>query len=397
MLNSKKGLLIIYVFLFIGCNSNKIKIPNAADSKNDSIFLDDNLVNLFLGIEIIGDSSSIASEIITSLNCSRYEEAVRLLMLNYSGDTVHHSGFWGLQSASKLDNICSYLFFRYENFLNNLPQEQQERMIASSLIHESPIINNLQELEYLYVKNLNDHDSLSATHIVLQARRLIDGSKKRLRRVEFLLANSLFDMGDIDGGLILFNKLIQENYYALPSFKKILGTLSNASDSVKLEHYMHKFKDRFPDGCLIQQISYKSSTKDILTAIQILNSKNNQRDLILARTMLARHYLHNKNYQAVDSIIDTYFRNFAELTADDFLVKYQRGVFFDLRMRRYYIKKEFDSICDYALISLRDNPVIEIKSEEQFKNYIRFLYKSYTNKQLDKFENFFNSHFEDCR
>ncbi|WP_152267312.1 hypothetical protein [Agriterribacter humi] len=398
MLNSKNGLLIIYVILCIGCTSNKTKTTNAEKVKNGSIFLDHNLVNLFLGIEITGDSSNIVSKIIASLNCSQYEVAGKLLVSNYSCDTVYHSGFWGLQNTNQLDNIGSYLFFRYESFLNNLPQEQQELMIVGSLIHKPQILNAIQELEYSYVKNSNNHDSLSATHIIHQAKKLMNGSQKRIRRIEFILANSLFDVGDINGGLIVFKKLIEENYYALPSFKRIINTLRNAADSAQLEQYIDQFKNRFPDEYLVQQINHNnSSTADIVAATHEFAVKNNQRDFILAKTILARHYLNNKNYLEADSIINEYFKNFKEFTANDFLVKYERGVFFDLQMRRFYMQNKFDRLCEYALISLRENPVIEIKNEKDFKNYIKFLYKKYTNKNSDGFDDFFNSHFEDCR
>ena len=392
-------LFFFFYLIFFSCNSKQIKKNNTKSLSfpEQTVSLNDNLIGLLVGSDADSDTSDNASKIIYYINHSRYKEAGKLLTSNYSYDTVRHSGFWGLGCRNILDEICSYLFFRYENFLNNLPQEQQELMIVGSLIgKKGDIIYNLEELEDLYVMNLNDRDSSKAKNIASYARKLIMTSKKRQRRVEFILANSLFDTGDIDGGLVLFKKLIEENYYALPAYRRIINMLNKSSDSVRVVDYIEGFKKQFPDEPLIKDL-VNSSTQDIIEAMHTFSKNNNQRDLVLARTILAIHYIDNKDYLQVDSMIENYFRNFREFTANDVLVKYQQGIFFDLQMRRYYIDNKFDSLCSYALLELRENPVIEITSEYQFKNYIKFLYKKYTDKNLIGFEVFFNSHFNDCR
>ncbi len=398
---SPRHFFLAFICLIWGfsCNSKRAKEANTKVwvSSEQITSLNDNLVDLLVGDNVVCDTSDNASKIIYYLNCSRYKDAYRLLISNYSYDTVRHSGFWGLECKNVLDEVCSYLFFRYENFLDNLPKEQQERMIARSVIHDNGnIIYNIEELENLYVNNSNDQDSSKAINIVSYAKKIMTISKKRLRRVEFILANSLFDIGDINGGLLLFKKLIEENYYALPAYKRIINMLNKSSDSTGVVDYIVEFRKRFPDEPLTNNLT-NSSTQDIMEAMHTFSIHNNQRELILARTILARHYLNNEDYLQVDSMIETYFKDFKEFTANDILVKYQRGFFFDLKMRRYYIENKFDSICGYALLELRENPVVEINNEYQFKNYIKLLYKKYTDKDLKGFEEFFNQRFMDCR
>lgn len=392
-------LLFICIVFSFSCSSKKNKEAKTKTliSSEQAISLNNNLIDLLVGGDGVPDTSDNASKIIYYINYSRYKDAGKLLIANYPYDTVRHSGFWGLRCENILDEKCSYLFFRYENFLDNLPQEQQELMIVASVIgKKGDVIHDLEELEDQYVMNLNNRDSSRARNIVSYARKLMTTSRKRQRRVEFILANSLFDIGDINGGLVLFSKLIEENYYALPAYKRIINMFSKSSDSARIVDYKKRFKKQFPYEPLIQDL-VNDTPQDIIEAIHTFSKNNNQRDLVLGRTILARHYLDNKDYLQVDSMIENYFRNFREFTADDDLVKYQQGVFFDLKMRRYYIDNKFDSLCGYALIELRENPVIEITNEYQFKNYIKFLYKKYTDKNLRGFEEFFNQRFTDCR
>jgi hypothetical protein len=399
MQSSKKYFLVFFVFAgFLSCKSNKEhKNARIFNSRlTDSFPVSNTELNYLLGVQLEGNGLDSFSSIVSSINHSDYKIAKKLLE-NYSYDTVRHSGFWGINSKSLLNPKFSYLFFRYENALANLPQEEQQLMIVGSAIHEPSLIYEVQSIEYAYVANLNNQDSTAAHDIVMRANKLIVRGKKRIRRIEYLLANAYLDIGNVDSALSIFDILIDEDYYSLPSYKRVIDFLSKTKDSVKMKRYKTDFYNKFPNEPLITEINYKSSTETILLTLQKCTTSNYQRDVIRARTILARHYLVVGQYAAVDSMVDAFFRNFDEMTANDFLIGYQKGVFFDLRMRRLYLQKKFTDMCGFALLSLRENPVVKINNSEDFRQYVKALYIEYTQKESSEFERFFSLNFQDCQ
>jgi hypothetical protein len=333
--------------------------------------------------------------VIKLINESDLDSAFSILRM-FPLDTIKHSGYFGFTPKNLLDSRLNYLMFRYEEAKQNLPSEGLQGMIVKSAIDESTMFQKLNLVEQLHTSNLNEKNKEKAKSIIELSDQISKENNIHANRLHFLKAYSYNILGDVELAIEIYQSLIKEGYYEMISLKAIIGIYLNKKDTASAGKFMDIFKSRFPDEPLITSVDYKSSEKDILELKGKCEQRNRQRDLIILNTILARHLLYTKQIGRLEKMVSSYEDSFKLITATDFYVKFERGVFFDIKMRLLFLNGKFKELCEFALTELRDNPVISISSENEFKVYIQSLYQEYNLNSPEDFEKFFNLNFQEC-
>ena len=318
---------IILLITLISCSySNKkstispitIKISN-----QDSVVLTENYIKLCYGIETGVDTNNVMEHAIQLLNTSDYKGCLDLFKRRYNKvDTVRwHSGFYGLivpdsniQSYHNPDmdnyNPLNYLSFRYNNFIGDLSNDEQSLIMDAVGKTEKP--NELFKLHYVEIDMISyDKSRFSDTTIAIRTIKDAEYLEKKYPKskwLEYILGTSYLVLGQDSKAIPLFDKLISQNYYALPCLKKIINYLGAKERLSEQSKYLSIFRQMFPEECILSEQFTQLSTDSIRDLCKKCIEKGTQRDSIQASIFLAKYFFNIKYYSLLDSLVDIYYR-----------------------------------------------------------------------------------------
>ncbi|HET8685465.1 MAG TPA: hypothetical protein VFM18_02230, partial [Methanosarcina sp.] len=341
---------------------NKIKNNDASIGNVEELCFLQSEIDKAFGFEGSTDAVDTFVVVMNLINRSKFDEALNLLQ-QYSLDTLWHSGFFGLRPRNSLDTKLHYLVYRYEEALQNLPFEALDGLLVMGAHDSSVNFRMLNEIELLYISNMYRTAELDAQGIVKACNKLIKKIGKKSFRLEFIKASALMTLKRYDEAIEIYKSLVTADYYPFQSLKSIAEAYVLKGDTSNAKSYRAVFHKMFPTQSLLIDININSSEGEIIDVIKSFVLHNRQRERILAKTILARHLLLAGETDKLDSVITSYLKGFKELTTNDPVLKYEAGVYFDLKMRLLFKLKKYDQICEFALLELRDNPVVQINSE----------------------------------
>ncbi|QGW26979.1 tetratricopeptide repeat protein [Phnomibacter ginsenosidimutans] len=347
-----------------------------------------------MGIQDNYATKDTFSLIIQYINKSELDSALYFLK-KFPMDTLTYSVYSGIEPENRKDLKMNYLVYRYEEALQNLPASFLSSLQVVGYEDEnSPV--NLHYIEFLYLRNLEKPSKQLALTIIDSSNATLNAVKGEPLRLEFIKANAYETLGEYEKAINTYESLLAFNYYPYQSIRALIRICTMQKQLTKAASFIQLYGKRYPNEPLIERISFRSAEDSIIREIKKAESCNRQRDYIKGMAYLAQHWLFTKQYAKLDEFLDYYFENLnTQLRADE-TVLYQRGVCYDLKMKRLFIQKRYNEVCEFALLKLTENSVVQIASEKEFKEYVRAIYKEYSGKSPAEFEAFFASNFKKC-
>ncbi|HEV3412677.1 MAG TPA: hypothetical protein VG101_09370 [Puia sp.] len=399
-------LSVVLLFIFISCSSpKKKKLDRQMISAEDTTALTDNYIKLCYGIPTEADTSNFMEHAMQLLNASDYRGCLALFKSKYPKlDTVMwHSGFYGLiipdvnitsykPSARKYTPI-DYLSFRYNNFLGDLVNDEQSWIFLESadIVHRAGRLYKLQEAESIGVLGYDSFrwpDSVIAKDAIKEIAPLAENDYKGSRRVEYILACAYLVLGDDVKAIPIYDKLIANNYYALPCLKNIIKYLGDKKRMDEQEKYIAIFEKMFPNECLLLERYYQSPTDSVKTICGNCIRMGTQRDSIKASMFLANYLLNKGAYRQFDSLTNIYFKQHTFESYDP-LKKYEERFYSEAKIRELFLLKQYSTMFTY-----NDSRHLHIAdNKNDFKQYVKQLYATYMPTNPLPFEDFFRKNF----
>lgn len=391
-------LIQLFSILLFSCSNTATREKKENLIKESDLVLTENLKNLFLGISNTYDSSNILETAIYFLNKSMYREAIRILRLHYNVDTVKVGGFLGYKEAenSAKNPYWLYTFFRLNDYTDNITGNELESELIGSLVDSNDKLFFLQNLEDSYL-SIKKENNLNEANVLISQIRAFKKKFPNAKRLDFILANEFLITNDSSNAIKIFDQLIQEDYYALPSLRNLTRYLA-VHQSPLLYRYVTILNSKFPSECnlvlLNRSLKYSSIDSFHILYNNCIQSSF-QRDSVYAKLLLTKYYLNSKKLNIVDSIVNEYLNNIDNETYDS-TVLYEKGNYFDLKMRVLFLRGKYDDLCHFAKTKLELNPIVTIDNEAELKFYMEELYKDYITTDTKDFNSFFEKNFQRC-
>ncbi len=339
------------------------------------------------------------------LNASDYSGCLALFKTKYPKlDTViWHSGFYGLiipdsniqsyKGSRTKYNPIDYLSFRYNNFVGDLVNDEQG-CIFSNVANPDRREGKLYKLQKAESICLLDYDafrvpdSVVAGNAVKEIVPLLENTYKGSRRVEYILAWAYLVLADDSKAIPIYDRLIAENYYALPSLKNIIQYLGIKKRMGEQEKYVSIFNKMFPNECLLLERYNQSSEDSVKTICENCIRFSTQRDSIRASIFLANYLLDKRAYAQFDSLTNVYFKHHTFKSYDP-LKKYEEKFYSDAKILELFLLKKYDRMFAFQnAVHLK-----EADNKNDFKAYVKQLYATYMSANPLSFEAFFEKNF----
>ncbi len=218
--------------------------------------ISNNYISLCYGFKTSVDTNNFMEHALYLLNASRYKECLNLFKNQYPVlDTLwdNNHNQYGLTIPVPRTyppyNPLTYLSFRYNNFLNNLPTEFQNNILLDGINFDYPdSLVKLQKVESITLRyNKFFHpDSVIAKQVIVAVQSLqkeIKGS----RRLDYILATAYLMLGNDTEAFPIYDKLINENYYAIPCLKNCMKYLNERNRMSEQQKYIILFTKMFPN------------------------------------------------------------------------------------------------------------------------------------------------------
>lgn len=388
----------VFIIILFSCTSQNNNQKKETYKNESESIISENLIELFWGSSNHFDSSNILETSVYYLNNSMYRKAVEILSHNYNLDTVKTGGFYGYKGGGnfEINPYKVYTFFRLNDYGENIIGNELLNELIKSAVKPEEELYTLQSIEATYLTIKNNISISEAETLIKQIKDL----KKKLpyaKRLDFILANEYLKVNDNTNALKIFDKLIKDNYYALPSLRNLIRYLSVNKSSL-LSKYVSISNDKFPFECNLVALnrSFKSAPDDSLY-IKYNNCLKSsfQRDSVYAQVLLTKYYMRMGKIEKVDSITDKYLNDIDNKTYDS-TVLYEKGNYFDLKMRVLFLKGNYKQLCEFTKSKLEFNPIISVDNKQELKFYIEKLYSEFISLDLKEFNTFFEKNFHNC-
>lgn len=372
--------------------------------KEDSAALTDNYIKLCYGIPTEVDTSNFMEHAMQLLNASDYRGCLALFKTKYPKlDTVvWHSGFHGLiipdsniqsykPSRAKYNPI-DYLSFRYNNFMGDLANDEQGWIFSNAVDfnRRDEKLYKLQEAENIGVLGYDSFripDSVVARNVIKKIVPLLEKDYNGSRRVEYILACAYLVLGDDAKATPIYDRLIAENYYALPCLKNIIKYLGDKKRMQEQEKYVAIFNKMFPNECLLLERYNQLPADSIKTICKNCIWSGTERDSIKAGIFLANYFLNERAYRQFDSLTTIYFEKH-EYGSYDPLKKYEETFYSDGKILELFLLKQYA-----GMYSHYHRHFDKEENKKDFKEYVKQLYATYMPKSPLSFEAFFKKYF----
>jgi hypothetical protein len=399
-------LSVVLLIILISCSSSKKKkLDRQMISAEDTTVLTDNYIKLCYGIPTEADTSNFMEHAMQLLNASDYRGCLVLFKSKYPKlDTViWHSGFYGLiipdsniqsyKGSHNKYNPIDYLSFRYNNFLGDLVNDEQASIFTESadIVHRTGRLYKLQEAESRGVLGYDSFrwpDSVIATEAINEIEPLLEKDFKGSRRVQYILAWAYLVLADDSKAIPIYDRLIAENYYALPSLKNVIKYLWIKKRMDEQEKYVTICNKMFPDECLLLERYNQSSSDSVKTICEHCIRFGTQRDSIEASIFLANYLLDKRAYKQFDSLTNIYFKQHTFESYDP-LKKYEEKFYSDAKILELFLLKKYN-----RMYAFRNSVHLhETDNKNDFKKYVKQLYATYMPANPLSFEDFFRKNF----
>jgi hypothetical protein len=397
---------VVFLIIFISCaSSKKKKVDSQWVPAEDSALLTENYVKLCYGIETVADTSNFMEHVMQLLNASDYRGCLALFKTKYPRlDTViWHSGFYGLiipdsniqsYKGSRIKyNPIDYLSFRYNNFVGDLVNDEQGLIFTNcaDLNRRAGKLYELQEAEgtgLLGYDSFRTPDSVVARNAIKELEPLLEKDFKGSRRVEYMLAWAYLVLAEDSKAIPIYDRLIEENYYALPSLKNVIKYLWIKKRMGEQEKYVTICNKMYPDECLLLERYNQSSSDSVKTICEHCIRFGTQRDSIEASIFLANYLLDKRAYAQFDSLTNIYFKQHTFESYDP-LKKYEEKFYSDAKILELFLLKKYDRMFAFQnSVHLK-----EADNKHDFKEYVKQLYATYMPANPLSFEDFFRKNF----
>lgn len=397
---------IILLVALIGCSvaDRKHVVSREVAGKN-SIVLPENYIRLCYGLNTQIDTNNVMEHGMQLLNSSNYKGCLELFKRTYHKlDTVKwHSGFYGLiipdsniQSYRTPDlniyNPLDYLSFRYNNFIGDLANDEEGLILGPAVNSNNP--DELYKLQHVEgVMLAYDKIRISDTVVAEKVIEDVQDLQKKYpdsKRLDYILGASYLVIGEDAKTIPIYNRLINQNYYALPCLKKLITYLGDRNRLAEQAKYVAIFKRMFPDECLLLEAYNQLSIDSVKGICKKCIETGSQKDSILASIFLAKYLFDQKAYPAFDSLLKIYYREHDYGASYVELKKYEEKIYDDLKVRELFLQKQYNKIFDYVSFNDTDSTVVM----SDFKNYIKQLYKNYIAIDTTGFDIFYKRSFK---
>lgn len=398
-------LYLVLLSIITSCSfSGKKKDNSQMVLARDSTLLTENYIKLCYGIATEADTGNFMEHAMQLLNTSDYRGCLALFKTRYPKlDTViWHSGFHGLiipdsniqsykPSRSKYNPI-DYLSFRYNNFFSDLVNDEQGWIFSDAvdIKHRDEVLFKLQEAEsigMLGYDSLRIPDSVVARTAIKEIVPLLENKYKGSRRVEYILAWAYLVLGDDAKATPIYDRLIAENYYALPCLKNIIKYWGDKKRMGEQEKYVTIFNKMFPNECLLLERYNQSPADSVETICTNCIRSGTQRDSIKASIFLANYFLSKRAYKQFDSLTNIYFEKHTFESYDP-LKKYEETFYSEAKILELFLLKQYA-----RMYSHYHRHFEEAENKSSFKEYVKQLYATYMPTTSLSFEAFFKKNF----
>jgi len=399
-------LSIVLLLTIVSCSSSKKKnVDSQWVPAEDSALLTENYVKLCYGIETEADTSNFMEHAMQLLNASDYRGCLALFKTKYPKlDTViWHSGFYGLiihdsniqsyKGSRTKYNPIDYLSFRYNNFVGDLVNDEQGLIFqnVADLNRRAGKLYKLQEAEDIGLLGYDSFripDSVVAREAINEIAPLLEKDFKGRRRVQYILAWAYLVLADDSKAIPIYDRLIAENCYALPSLKIVIKYLGIKKRMGEQEKYVTIFNKLFPNECLLLERYNQSSADSVKTICEHCIRFGTQRDSIEASIFLANYLLDKRAYTQFDSLTNIYFKQHTFESYDP-LKKYEEKFYSDAKILELFLLKKYD-----RMYAFRNSVHLhETDNKKDFKEYVKQLYATYMPTNALSFEAFFEKNF----
>lgn len=400
-----KKVAIPLIVTLMSCSFSQRKhVTSQKRSGNDSIILTENYIKLCYGIKTDVDTSNVMEHVIQLLNTSDYEHCLELLERSFHKlDTVRwHSGFYGLiipdstiRSYKTPDvnsyNSLAYLSFRYNNFKGDLANDEQLHIMGQSVNVNNP--DKLYKLQYvegfmLGYEKLRIPDTTVAKETI-KAAEYLKSMYPQSMRLDYILGLSYLVLEEDAKAIVIFDRLIDQNYYALPSLKTIIKYLGDRGRLTEQEQYIRIYERMFPSECILLKKYDKLPINSLKSVCKKCIKTGSQRDSINSNIFLAQYFFKNKAWLMLDSLINIYYKEHKYAESTDSLKVYEEKVYPDLKMRELFLLKQYNKIFDYEnFIHIEDAEILK-----DIKDYTRKLYVEYISTDTSGFDIFYKKNF----
>ncbi len=399
-------LCMVLLFTIVRCSSSKKKnVDSQWVPAEDSALLTENYHKHCYRIETEADTRTFMEPAMQGLNASDYSGCLALFKTKYPKlDTViWHSGFYGLiipdsniqsyKGSRTKYNPIDYLSFRYNNFVGDLVNDEQGCILANCA-DLNRRAGKLYELQYaegtglLGYDNFQTPDSVVAREATKELEPLLEKNFKGSRRAEYMLAWAYLILAEDSKAIPIYDRLIEDNYYALPSLKNVINYLGIKKRMGEQEKYVTIFNRMFPNECLLLERYNQSSADSVKTICEHCIRFGTQRDSIEASIFLANYLLDKRAYAQFDSLTNVYFKHHTFESYDP-LKKYEEKFYSDAKILELFLLKKYDRMFAFQnSVHLK-----EADNKNDFKAYVKQLYATYMSANPLSFEAFFEKNF----
>lgn len=386
--------LLIGCLFFLACTNGTQKKRQSTVQQNLNIT--ENIQQLLWGNKDVVDSTVLLEIVLHDLNNSRYKEALKKMSVTYPLDTFYFEGYYGfkIRQIANLSPAEKYVMFRINDYAENIWEDKLIGELFESLLDQNDRLFQLQMVESVYLGSKDSKDDNLKKDAVGQLENLLLEHPES-KRVKYLLASKYLDLFELNKALEIFDQLIQQDYYALVSLKKILRFFL-ANENPLSKKYLQIMTNKFPQEC---KLIYSTQFLDTIGEPALIMMCNQcvqsvfQEDSMFAKILMGKFYLNKRQLNTVDSLYNTYEKNqVISFFDDNYLL--ERGLYYDLKLRSLFLQKKYNELVKF-IAGIGANSVINIKNEEQFKTYIKGLYKSYFSQDTTGFKPFFEKSFPD--
>lgn len=385
-------------FLFWSCNN-----PENTNNRNltSNVIVNEKitskLINLFWGGEDNAklDTTNPLETSMYFLNKSLFNKAYYTLKNSYTLDSVFTGGFYGFKSSNNYDSnkYKLYAFYRLNDYGENITGNTLSSELLRSLVDSMQSIYALQDLEYSYL-NVKYNSSIEDAKLLISKLLALKRSMPNALRLDYLLIFQYFIIDDTLNAIRLSDKLINNDYYALPILRSVIKHLL-LKNSTSVKKYLELFDKKFPNECNIARVNQLSSNKNevsILYECKKCYESSFQMDSINARLALVRYYINNRKLSEVENLVKEYFNNIDKEPYDEERL-YVKGSYYDFYLRALFLQGKYKKIREFIEKKVQYNPVVKLNDENDFKLYIKKMYLEYVSLDYKNFNSFFKNKF----
>jgi hypothetical protein len=353
--------------LFLKAAMGGEKLLTAGNSPSDSFF------------KFIGESRLVdaASDLGTDLRPDNLMKAIR--------------------SFSALgDSLNAYKCFR---LLESVTTENDEDLLNQLIVcnsHSSTSSNspffNLLSIEHAYLAAILVTNSIRATEKRAMFRKYLELYPSSLR-LKYLEANLSLSFGDTFTAISAYRELLQKNYCRGEILKRLTAfyLITNSDAGLKTTSSLHD--QYFPQSCDLAGWYMKAKQGAVTIDGLLTNNCGNTtdpNDSIIRSAVLGHIYLNSRRFKEIDSVCTQYEASDSFVSTGR-LREWQIGEFYDMRLRLFFLRKQYELMLWYAVKNVGYNNKINVESNDDFRQLVYSYYVTYYGSE--RFEEFYKEHF----